>query len=83
MSDLPPLSPLHKEEIPIRSKLEFFARIGTEELKASLVPGNPHSLKTRRDGTMLDGHHRIYSLRQRGVDVNTLPREVVDPDERM
>ena len=25
---------------------------------------------------MLDGHHRIYLLRKRGVDVDALPREI-------
>jgi hypothetical protein len=31
----------------------------------------------RQDGTVLDGHHRIAVLRERGVAVDTLPREVV------
>ncbi len=40
---------------------------------------NPeHCLKTRPEGTMLDGHHRIEILRQRGENVNALPREVIE-----
>jgi hypothetical protein len=35
------------------------------------------ALKTRPDGTMVDGHHRIKILRERGVDVDYLPREIV------
>lgn len=44
----------------------------------SLIPGQKDCLKTRPDGTILDGHHRIHILRQRGVDVDVdaLPREV-------
>jgi len=29
------------------------------------------------DGTIIDGRHRIHILRQRGVDVDELPREIV------
>jgi hypothetical protein len=35
------------------------------------------ALKTRTDGTMLDGHHRIAVLRARGFAVDALPREVI------
>ena len=50
------------------------------ELIDSLKPGQPGSLKTRPDGTVIDGHHRIQILRSRGVDVDALPREVVPLD---
>lgn len=56
------------------AKLEF---VDTNVLKDSLTPGQKDCLKARADGTMLDGHHRIHILRQRGVDVNSLPREIV------
>ena len=42
-----------------------------------MVPGQEGCLKTRADGTILDGHHRIYVLRSRGMDVDNLPREVI------
>jgi hypothetical protein len=32
-------------------------------------------LKTRSDGTILDGHHRIAILPERGEDIHQLPRE--------
>ena len=48
----------------------------TDELKASLLAGRD-CLKTRPDGTILDGHHRIHILRGRGVDMDSLPRDVV------
>jgi hypothetical protein len=57
------------------SKLEV---LSTEQLIASLLPGNQASLKVRSDGTIMDGHHRILILRQRGIDVDSLPREVLE-----
>lgn len=57
-----------------------FGKMSTQELIASLLPGKPGALKVRPDGTILDGHHRIMILRDRGVDVNELPREIVPKD---
>lgn len=80
MADLPeraPLKPLHLESSLNEGKLAKMERISTYALVASLVPGLEGCLKTRPDGTILDGHHRIHILRQRGVSVDDLPREVV------
>lgn len=73
----PPLRLLHSEVILNRVKLGEFRRLSTAELIESLALGRPGALKTRPDGTVLDGHHRIVVLRERGVDVDTLPRDVV------
>ena len=73
----PPLRLLHSEAILSKVKLEQFRRLSTAELIQSLLPGAPGALKARPDGTVLDGHHRIVVLRERGVGVNALPREVV------
>jgi hypothetical protein len=75
-----PLKPLHPDESLSRAKLDQMAKTPTEALIESLTPGKPGSLKTRPDGTMVDGHHRIKILRDRGVDVDTLPREIVAKD---
>ena len=64
----------------VPSKLAAYQRLTTAELIESLRPGRDDSLKARPDGTMLDGHHRIRVLRGRGVDVDELPREVVEKD---
>jgi hypothetical protein len=72
-----PLKSLHPDTSLIQSKLDSFHRIPSDELKKSLSLGQLHCLKTRPDGTMLDGHHRIYVLRSRGEDVDSMPREVV------
>lgn len=71
------LKPLHTDTSLSAGKLRKMALLSTEELLASLVPGRPDCLKTRQDGTILDGHHRISILRQRGVDVDNLPRDVI------
>lgn len=76
----PPLKPLHSDRSLIRSKLEQYARLSNEELIRSLQPGCGGSLKVRPDGLMVDGHHRIQVLRNRGVDVDSLPREIMERD---
>jgi hypothetical protein len=62
-------------------KLASFDRLATEALIASLDPSQDKGcLKTRRDGTILDGHHRICILRRSGVDVDKLPREIIEKE---
>ena len=77
----PPLRPLHSEISLIQSKLDYFSSLSSEDLEASLKPGQKPCLKTRPDGTILDGHHRIAILRSRGVEVNRLPREIISKDQ--
>lgn len=78
MSTHPPLKSLHTTQTLVKIKIEAFSRLTDDELVASLGPGQSGSLKVRPDGTILDGHHRIAVLRIRGVDVDALPREVID-----
>jgi hypothetical protein len=73
----PKLKPLHSEPSLINLKLQIFCKLATEVLIDSLKPGQTGSLKARPDGTMVDGHHRIKVLRDRGIDVDSLPREIV------
>ena len=73
-----PLKPLHPEDSLSQPKLAVFRRRSTEELIGSLCPGEPGALKVKRDGTIMDGHHRVYVLRERGVDVDALPREFLE-----
>ena len=51
--------------------------MATDRLIESLRPGQLAALKARADGTVLEGHHRLTVLRERGVDIDTLPRERV------
>jgi hypothetical protein len=76
----PPLVPLHPDESLSRAKLEQYDRATTRQLIDSLRPGQNGSLNVRPDGTIIDGHHRVKLLRNRGVDVNRLPREIVPKD---
>ncbi len=83
MTDSPklPLVPLHLVSSLNAAKLAQMERLSNETLLVSLLPGLQGCLKTRPDGTILDGHHRIHVLRLRGVDVDALPREVVVKDQ--
>jgi hypothetical protein len=74
---MPPLKPLHADSSLRPARLEQYGRASTQALLDSLRPGQPGSLKNRPDGTMVDGHYRIKILRDRGVDVDSLPREII------
>ena len=67
---------MHSESSLIELKLEYFRKISSEDLLESLKPENTGALKTKADGTIMDGHHRITILRERGIDVEKLPREI-------
>lgn len=73
----PPLKSLHPDSSLSLPKLSKFEQQATDMLIQSLIPGQRDSLKARPDGTILDGHHRIYVLRRRGVNVDALPREFI------
>lgn len=73
----PPLQSLHPDSFLSQPKLAQFRRLTIAELIASIRPGEAGAVKVRPDGTMFDGHHRIQVLRERGVDVNALPREIL------
>jgi ParB-like chromosome segregation protein Spo0J len=77
---MPPLIPLHPDDRLVPTKLAAYGKLPTQVLIDSLRPGLPGALKVRPDGTMIDGHHRIKVLRDRGVDVDALPREVLPKD---
>ena len=72
------LKPLHLEASLSQPKLTSFRRLSTDELIESLRPGGPGALKVKPDGTIMDGHHRVHILRERGVDVDALPREPLE-----
>ena len=76
----PPLKSLHSESLLSQAKLEQFGKLSKQELIDSLKPGQVGSLKVRPDGTVIDGHHRIKIVRDRGVDLDFLPREILPKD---
>ena len=73
----PPLKSLHADSSLNSVKLKQFRKLSNEQLVGSLEVGQPNSLKVRPDGTLIEGHHRVKVLRERGVDVDSLPREIV------
>jgi hypothetical protein len=80
MSADPPLRPLHPDGSLSPAKMAKYDRLTTPELIDSLRPGGNESLRCRPDGTILNGHHRVRLLSDRGIDVDRLPREVVQKD---
>lgn len=70
------LRPLHASEILSRAKLDVLRLTSTAELVASLALERRDSLKVKMDGTILDGNRRIFILRERGFDVDSLPRDI-------
>ncbi len=56
--DQPPLQFLHTEDRLIRLKLEYLEKLTTEQIIDSLSPGREGALKTRPDGTVIDGHSK-------------------------
>ena len=65
-SPRPKLQFLHSADVLNKVKLETIRRLPTEAIKFALQPGQQGSLKTRVDGTVLDGHHRLFVLLERG-----------------
>jgi RHS repeat-associated protein len=77
MGNGPPLRQLHSEDA-MRGNLSgrnYWEKKSTEEIIESLRPGGRDSLKVKADGTIMDGNTRVQILRERGVDVDSLPRE--------
>ncbi|HEY0349597.1 MAG TPA: hypothetical protein VGC60_15725 [Pyrinomonadaceae bacterium] len=76
----PPLKPLHAEASLNFVKLETFRKLSAEVIVDSLRPGQACSLKARADGTIIEGFIASGVLRERGIDVDSLPREIIPKD---
>jgi hypothetical protein len=80
MRERPKLSSIHGEAtIRANPALTFWEKQATADIVNSLVPGSNITLIVKPDGTILDGNTRVWILRQRGYDVDTLPRTIYDP----
>lgn len=62
-------------------KLNAFRKASSEDLIRSLGPEEPGALKARVDGTLLDGHHRLAVLEERGVNIHGLPRVILKKEK--
>lgn len=65
---------MHPEGSLDVSTLQYHRRKNTDEIVASLEPDAGEPLLVKFDGTVMDGNTRIHVLRERGYDVDTLPR---------
>nr|WP_168510869.1 polymorphic toxin-type HINT domain-containing protein [Streptomyces sp. S1D4-11]QIY98055.1 hypothetical protein HEP87_33905 [Streptomyces sp. S1D4-11] len=77
-SCVPPLRALHSNETLERSNktsIDHWSKQSTDDIVASLRPGQHEALIVRDDGLVMNGNTRVYVLRSRGYDVDSLPRE--------
>ena len=79
MSVSPPLRRIHSDQTlstgSNRYSLDYWRTRSTEEITRSLLPNQPEVLRVKPDGRIMNGNTRVKVLEERGVDVNTLPRE--------
>jgi RHS repeat-associated protein len=61
------------------STLEHIRKWSTDKIIDSLKPGSKSPLITKPDGTIMQGNHRVQVLRERGITVDKLPREIYTP----
>jgi RHS repeat-associated protein len=72
-----PLRLIHSPATLSKTILDGLRKKSTQEIVESLKPGLEEALRVKEDGRVMNGNHRITVLLERGVDVNSLPREVV------
>jgi len=77
----PPLRRIHSDQTleagSNRVALEYWRQQPTEDIVNSLQPGSLEALKVKPDGRILNGNTRIKVLEERGIDIHSLPREVL------
>jgi hypothetical protein len=77
----PPLRRIHSDQTLETGTsyiaLEYWRTQPTTAIVQSLQPGHTEALKVKPDGRIMNGNIRIKVLEERGVDVNSLPREVL------
>ncbi len=75
-----PLRPIHANTVyaggSAKRSLEYWRSQDVPEILESLLPGQPESLRTKDDGRIMNGNTRIKVLKERGIDVDSLPREI-------
>jgi len=71
----PPLKLLHPESSLSPSSLQHWRKQPTEKIVESLRPGTSESLLVKPNGTVMNGNTRTHVPIERGVDVNSLPRD--------
>lgn len=73
MEEPPPLRLMHSRSSLLEYKLVDFRKLTTGEILRTFESG-PERLFALSDGTVMNGHHRLVVLLERGFDINLLPR---------
>jgi hypothetical protein len=80
---LPSLTRIHSNETILsgsnRISYDYWNSKPTNELVESLRPGTDEALKAAPDGRIFNGNIRCMILEQSGIDVNSLPHEIIEP----
>ena len=78
----PPLKRIHPEQTiksgSARFSYDYWRKQSTEAIVESLKPGKPNSLKVKPDGRIFEGNTRILVLEERGFDINSLLRQMIE-----
>jgi hypothetical protein len=78
---MPPLRLIHADSVydggPAKAALDYWRTRPTADILDSLRPGRREALRVKPDGRVMNGNTRVKVLLDRGVDVNTLPREAI------
>ena len=75
----PPLRRIHdsvyEQDPKARRSLEYHRTRSTEDIVASLRPGEEEPLRVKPDGRVFQGNTRIKVLEERGYPIHDLPRD--------
>ncbi len=78
----PPLQRIHPDSTyqsgTAKLALEYWQKQPTDAIVRSLAPGGREALRVKPDGRIMNGNTRIKVLQDRGLDVNSLPREIIN-----
>lgn len=78
----PKLRRIHSDETlssgSSKFDLESQRTRSTEDIINSLRPDAQEPLKVKTDGRVFDGNTRIKVLEERGVEIDSLPRTIID-----
>jgi hypothetical protein len=81
-SSQPPLQHIHSDATyqsgSAKLALEYWRKQPTDAIVRSLAPGSREALRVKPDGRIMNGNTRTKVREERGVDVNSLPREIVN-----
>ena len=79
-NDKPDLKKIHSDETIKKSNktgYDYWKNKSTDEIVRSLRPGQEEPLTVKPDGRVYQGNTRVLILEERGVNVNSLPRDII------